>query len=199
MRKNFVAYGRSGNTFTHQVLEEYTGKKRTDLYITSHDKEVKEKKAGCYYCWRNPIDVIYSTWAAEICYKNKKIDFNLLQKDFLEYHINNLKNHYKFYWEHAGLVIQYSRLIKDLEWENILYFFDLKYNKEKIIECSQEMSKQHLAKIIDTQEMNMWMLSDEYNNGRKKFKELYGDYILTSISEYIGCEKEFLLQKIWTL
>jgi len=192
---NYIAYPRSGSHFIHQVLSLYTGYHvPTNLYKPDHDRDLKKRIKGCFYIWRNPVKVLYSLWAAEFCYENKSIDFSNLNDKWLLNEINKIKKHFEFYWENAGIVIRYKDLMDNKAWKDILEFFKLDFNEEKIIDCSSKITP-----VISTDNypgpwMNSFMFSDEYKEGRKHFEKQYEEDILESFSIYLNKDFNYLKQ-----
>lgn len=179
---DYVAYPRSGSHFFHQVLSMYMGHSHLLLYKPEHDRDTQKQIKGCFYVWRDPLKVLYSLFAAEFCNENRKIDFNLLTTDWLDFEINRIKTHFDFYSKNAGLVVRYEDLINNLVWEETLKYFNLDYDEAKILDCASkitvkasiEWSPSRKFAITKRKWMNNFMLTDEYKKGREIFLKKYG-------------------------
>jgi hypothetical protein len=142
------------------------------------------------------VDVLYSLYVAENCY-NGEINVDKIPEKWINQEIEKLGNHFEFYWENAGLVVRFNDLVQGKKWNKILPFLDLDYNPEKIQRISQEYSKE---KIVQEYNENQWMnpriLSNEYKEKRKEFREKYGKKILNKLSDKLNKEVEFLKQEV---
>lgn len=194
---DYVAYLRSGSNYFHQVLTLYSGVCAWhDIYIPTHDRYLKGKFNGCYYVWRNPVDVIFSLFSATYCNDRRIMCLSHLSERWLKIEINRIKRHFAFYWEHAGIVVRYRDLMEDAVWPEILNFFNLDYDEQRILDCS---SKVTLAASINYWGESKWMTSfmatNEYRRGREDFKEMYEDRILDDFSRHLNKDRDYLTQK----
>ncbi len=191
-----VAYPRSGSHFFHQVLADYTDSPSFGgLYDATHDRELLIKGKNYFYLWRNPVDVIFSLFSAEFCNDNRAIDFSLLTEEWLDNETDSIKKHFEFYWEHAGIVVRYNDLISDKAWAEILEFFGLEYDEQRILECSEKITLDVSIKWLPSNWMTDFMATDEYRQGRAAFKEKYEDRILDEFSTYLHKDRAYLKQE----
>ena len=193
--KKFVTYPRSGNHFLQKVIAQYSGRAHSSIYAPDHDRNGKIGYAGCFYVWRNPVDVLYSLFVAERCY-GADINVGSVPNEWLEKEIESIGNHFQFYWKHAGLVVKFNDLVGNKEWYRILKFLDLPYDKERINRISKEYSKEKIAEEYkENQWMNKRLLSDEYSQKREQFRKMYGDKILNALAKKLNKDINFLKQE----
>ncbi len=120
---DLVSYPRSGSHFLHLVIGMYCGcNVYGNVYTPTHDWLLTEKKNGCLYVWRNPVEIIFSYYSVESCNDERVIDFSFLTDKWLDEHTRLIKEHFKFYWENAGLIVRYKDIMADKAWYDILTF-----------------------------------------------------------------------------
>jgi len=197
MKFNYVSYGRSGGHFLNEVLSLYIGKSApTHLYYPDHDRNLKVKREGCFYVWRNPVKIIFSLFSAYYCNEKRKMDLSLLTDEWRYNEIDKIKKHFKFYWEHAGIVIRYKDVMNNNVWPEILNFFKLPYDEEKILDCASKITLDFSIKKQNSAWMHDFMTTDEYKDGRIDFENKYKEEILREFSDYLNKNENYLTQSI---
>lgn len=175
---NLVAYPRSGMHFIRGTLENYGIR----IYW-GHDKFTNFKLPNVCYIHRNPVNVMYS-WQAvnhQIGRKSKKFrEAYILKK------AKQLKVHRDYYFENAGCIINLDEITKDKSlWKPVIEFFQKEYDDAKLDLALAQNTKEkiiekftgHYGDDRPYKWVNLNMMTDEYEENRKLFHEMFSEKI----------------------
>jgi len=167
----FISFPRSGSHFVNNVLRTYGIDSKH-----GHDIDLIAKPKGIFYLYRNPVDVIFSYHSAEFGQIGE--NSSNFREDFVLDFSQRLSNHRKFYFQHSDLKISFESLLKNENlWNQILDYYNVGIDKKVLQWAIEENCKEKLAQKINRQYMNKNMLTNEYNENRLKFKQIFGETI----------------------
>ena len=194
----YVGVSRSGSHWIRLVLEGYLdGKSPLSSFIAckddinilysrlndfkgTHDMQLDFVYDNVIYLYRNPIDCIFS---------NLKYDgTDITDKKAVDYYLNIwIKHIQKWVYDEKftkhKVILSYERLKNDFvsEFSKLLAFLNIEINTDKIIESNETYTKSKIREIVHDKKV----INNEYDYEieRKRFRELFGEYIISNLPD----------------